>query len=246
MRPWCAWPGWADHPRMRGEHVILTWCDRFKAGSPPHARGAHSERAPPLDRQGLTPACAGSTPPGPPALHPSRAHPRMRGEHTRVMQEVLSGTGSPPHARGAHQGSAADRPRAGITPACAGSTCRPHEPEPRSGDHPRMRGEHQGKTSVLNAIWGSPPHARGARLDDAGGTVCARITPACAGSTIGWPGTLHGGTDHPRMRGEHDIRVWPNGYAIGSPPHARGARCATARPVQGGGITPACAGSTVR
>ena len=91
-------------------------------------------------------------------------HPRMRGEH---QQGVLA------------QGN-----RLGIIPACAGSTKRrcqchkrmmgssPHArgaparsylETKRTGDHPRMRGEHG--TSLVSALFSS------------------RIIPACAGST---------------------------------------------------------------
>ena len=69
------------------------------------------------------------------------------------------------------------------------------------------------------------------------------ITPACAGST--WP--PRGGlddTDHPRMRGEHKTSSSISTTALGSPPHARGARGAAVHGILLSGITPACAGST--
>ena len=49
-----------DHPRLRGEHMVLIGLEKRKMGSPPPARGAcklsERERA----KQGITPACAGS------------------------------------------------------------------------------------------------------------------------------------------------------------------------------------------
>ncbi len=155
----------------------------------------------------------------------------------------------------------------GIIPACAGSTpsasgrgavflgSSPHARGARpwgctrgrpSWDHPRMRGEHLPSLLLLRLLVG--------------------IIPACAGSTVGMaaPVSLEGGSsphargargsdqgglrgfwDHPRMRGEHDVkgdvtelilRIIPAcagstdvdyGTTVecrGSSPHARGAR----------------------
>ena len=69
-----------DHPRMRGEDIIITRPPRASQGSPPHARGRRrlERRLPP--RMGITPACAGKTSPSFSWPPPSRDHPRMRGE----------------------------------------------------------------------------------------------------------------------------------------------------------------------
>ena len=168
----------------------------------------------------------------------------MRGEDTKPGRPRLSKLGSPPHARGRRLEFLQDERRSRITPACAGKTfCI----EPKSDnlvDHPRMRGEDLSYRYASNPRNGSPPHARGRhRCEDTHGDPI-RITPACAGKTIG-SGTMYmRARDHPRMRGE-DFRVLaPGGVLIGSPPHARG------RPFFGGilrfctGITPACAGKT--
>src|SRR5690606_11964854 len=50
--------------------------------------------------------------------------------------------------------------------------------------------------------------------------------------------------DHPRLRGEHDLRPAARRTGQGSSPPARGARNPTVRPAQTLGIIPACAGST--
>ena len=50
-----------DHPRMRGEHIVLqTWCE-IPTGSSPHARGAQSGLCARGCISGIIPACAGST-----------------------------------------------------------------------------------------------------------------------------------------------------------------------------------------
>ena len=72
---------------------------------------------------------------------------------------------------------------------------------------------------------GSPPLARGVPTHNILGGISARITPACAGSTLDYSLIRHNERDHPRLRGEYLIiptacnnNIW---------------------------ITPACAGSTV-
>ena len=50
-----------DHPRMRGEHQVMTSSASASPGSSPHARGALVDDAELRDRHGIIPACAGST-----------------------------------------------------------------------------------------------------------------------------------------------------------------------------------------
>ena len=131
-----------DHPRMRGEHIARARAHRRKQGSSPHARGARRQGGSAGGRHGIIPACAGSTTRRMPHQLPCWDHPRMRGEHLWLRRCTKSTTGSSPHARGALVSACnAFIPR-GIIPACAGST-QPHLfHQSRSGDHPRMRGEH--------------------------------------------------------------------------------------------------------
>ena len=107
-----------------------------------------------------------------------------------------------------------------------------------------MRGEDVRTLNVDGEPWGSPPHARGRRINAVVRIKHARITPACAGKTLDSGDDVLAVIHHPRMRGE-DTNAWEthneNG---GSPPHARGrpgeAHCLR----KGQGITPACAGKT--
>ena len=149
----------------------------------------------------------------------------MRGEHEAPPSQRRSELGSSPHARGAHEAARMHDGRAGIIPACAGSTRRPCDTPSSWRDHPRMRGEHSSTTPSTMKQIGSSPHARGAPVPAPGHGAPGGIIPACAGSTGGrLRPEAHRG-DHPRMRGEHHVRV---------------------RPLRGeGGIIPACAGSTM-
>ena len=106
----------------------------------------------------------------------------MRGEHLHAGVDNDGKPGSSPHARGTpHSACKFDQPD-GIIPACAGNTTGLTAAALLLTDHPRMRGEHQGKTSILDAI---------------------RIIPACAGNTEHAHNCPFAIWDHPRMRGEH-------------------------------------------
>ena len=132
-----------DHPRMRGEHEVQGGRRLTARGSSPHARGALSESRPVPRPTGIIPACAGSTAQDPLFQPCSGDHPRMRGEHKAQAVDGYFQTGSSPHARGALRQVHARRRREGIIPACAGSTRACGTTWCVSGDHPRMRGEHQ-------------------------------------------------------------------------------------------------------
>ena len=70
-----------DHPRIRGEHLIGTLAPELAAGSSPHTRGARNLVVPNVNRHGIIPAYAGSTPSMLPLRPTMRDHPRIRGEH---------------------------------------------------------------------------------------------------------------------------------------------------------------------
>ena len=153
-----------DHPRMRGEHTLCQPSAGEHAGSSPHARGAHRGRRADGRPSGIIPACAGSTLPSPSSTTDGRDHPRMRGEHPRVMVEPETELGSSPHARGAPVYGFGLLRREGIIPACAGSTTARTSGAASTRDHPRMRGEHPRRVLIAGRVHG--------------------IIPACAGSTV--------------------------------------------------------------
>ncbi len=211
---------------MRGEHFGRGEGRLFVRGSSPHARGALRARLRPAVRQGLIPACAGSTAVFRLRYWPTRAHPRMRGEHfgSQCCRSRMSG--SSPHARGALGHGVDGALVRGLIPACAGSTCAVGGCLSITGAHPRMRGEHAMMSAFQSRIAGSSPHARGAP----GSATASTPTP----------------TAHPRMRGEHWRETYWQRWAVGSSPHARGARARRWTGCRTGGLIPACAGSTPR
>ncbi len=233
-----------DHPRMCGEHLSFMAFLMVSAGSSPHVRGARHHLHKIATRHGIIPACAGSTFNASFGALQNRDHPRMCGEHAQGQWAAEVRVGLSPHVRGAHRRQPQLRQRAGIIPACAGSTCWSRSTSRTVRDHPRMCGEHYGDSDFVNELEGSSPHVRGARFIKSATQDAVGIIPACAGSTVEqlFLTTVIG--DHPRMCGEHTdlgkiVRVqW------GSSPHVRGAPYRQAVFRHRAGIIPACAGST--
>ena len=229
---------------MCGEHRVGLECVFLEEGSSPHVRGALRLFRFPLDLTGIIPACAGSTIRLAGRSMCSRDHPRMCGEHQRGVRDPRTALGSSPHVRGARLERDENPSGSGIIPACAGSTDRVGAAGSLVGDHPRMCGEHITPNPFANAVLGSSPHVRGARVGFLPDQLEVGIIPACAGST-----GLHAIRgcslrDHPRMCGEHTTDDSFNLDHMGSSPHVRGAHCETCPSVFETGIIPACAGST--
>ena len=153
-------------------------------------------------------------------------------------------TGSPPHARGRPIAFNLHCRDVGITPACAGKTPARSRRSPRTGDHPRMRGEDGAAGWPWKHMHGSPPHARGRRSGHKAEPRGRGITPACAGKTGLHPRSTASPPDHPRMRGEDQRRDHGRVLRGGSPPHARGRLKLYRNICRTSGITPACAGKT--
>ena len=215
-----------DHPRIRGEHNPLPLAVSRCGGSSPHTRGAHLPHAPSALAFRIIPAYAGSTLFSRDAIHQTRDHPRIRGEHPFETPGFRDGMGSSPHTRGALGIEAKNDQTVRIIPAYAGST-NPGVPYAcRKPDHPRIRGEHRRTTTPPRRRAGSSPHTRGAPAPGFSIRPGVGIIPAYAGSTQEARRPRRREGDHPRIRGEHAI--WRR---ISSP-------CM--------GIIPAYAGSTPR
>ena len=90
-----------DHPRMCGEHrrPLCRWSGT--RGSSPHVRGALGRSPASSAKQGIIPACAGSTSWSRPRCTGRWDHPRMCGEHAMSKGEITADEGSSPHVRGA-------------------------------------------------------------------------------------------------------------------------------------------------
>ncbi len=222
-------------------------------GSSPRVRGALEARQGRGRREGIIPACAGST------LRPiSRIpvwedHPRVCGEHELRHIPEEGALGSSPRVRGARVVFAQFSRDGGIIPACAGSTHRAASFRRGLGDHPRVCGEHERADTRRSRDRGSSPRVRGAPLAQAFTLVKKGIIPACAGSTPEGRRDLGDALDHPRVCGEHSCpgfharqegdhpRVCGEHRALllvvvlllGSSPRVRGARAPNCRGARG-------------
>ena len=257
-------PG-SDHPRIRGEHLPVNGAFRSAPGSSPHTRGApcrlsrldalvldhprirgehfeHTDSALPLVR--IIPAYAGSTRRSRSPRAKPADHPRIRGEHALRRFIDKGAQGSSPHTRGAPRAFAWCRHAYGIIPAYAGSTRRRIVGTSRDADHPRIRGEHPDAAECVPFADGSSPHTRGAPTPPRSRSRRPRIIPAYAGSTDDSGVTGFRASDHPRIRGEHELKAYVNRMRVGSSPHTRGAHPPTVRRCLHWRIIPAYAGST--
>ena len=214
----------ADHPRIRGEHAVPGCHPVYEAGSSPHTRGARLPGAGVGGQGGIIPAYAGSTGGRSGRRRRRGDHPRIRGEHRARAPPWSFASGSSPHTRGARRPGHPHPRRQRIIPAYAGSTRHCSRSAPVSGDHPRIRGEHQEALVGILGAAGSSPHTRGAPCLSTFSWSDRRIIPAYAGSTKRAWSASSARRDHPRIRGEH-----PEGRPRGR-----------LRP----GIIPAYAGST--
>ncbi len=192
-----------DHPRVRGEHDPFRLSAEQINGSPPRTRGAPWVSWVRAHDRRITPAYAGSTSPRSMTVEHPSDHPRVRGEHRLMSVIGVSSVGSPPRTRGARRQLWRPHGEHRITPAYAGSTLAVSAWVLWRADHPRVRGEHKSWSSSTTPCTGSPPRTRGAHGVARGGGLPQRITPAYAGSTHSWRGSMHTPSDHPRVRGEH-------------------------------------------
>ena len=176
-------------------------------------------------RRGIIPACAGSTLRRRSKTRCLRDHPRMCGEHELEPSHDTGRVGSSPHVRGALSVG--------------------EDVESAIGDHPRMCGEHSLAESFTGVQPGSSPHVRGAPEWLASESNRCRIIPACAGSTRRSLKLIWSPWDHPRMCGEHRMRLFSESHPRGSSPHVRGALSWRGAWQAVEGIIPACAGSTM-
>ena len=79
--------GIRDHPRLRGEYIVVTNKRNIFLGSPPLARGILRYITNKIAQAGITPACAGNTNHLFKCLVFRWDHPRLRGEYLLIVLE---------------------------------------------------------------------------------------------------------------------------------------------------------------
>ncbi len=129
--PACAGTTWARHrrsssrrahPRLRGDHAPDGEKQGVLRGSSPPARGPLIKVAAAGWKQGLIPACAGTTTARRTPWSAARAHPRLRGDHVTYRPHRGRRCCSSPPARGPRWLHAFWKVWMRLIPACAGTT----------------------------------------------------------------------------------------------------------------------------
>lgn len=129
-----------EHPRLCGEHMMLSSSSAFVIGIPLHIRGARIMNHQNHMSAGNIPAYAGSTDV---YIHETvfrEGHPRLCGEHQVISRNGDQYVGSSPPRRGTRTGASPAPAGHGIIPAYAGSTLSFSPPVLSKGSSPRMRG----------------------------------------------------------------------------------------------------------
>ena len=109
-----------------------------------------------------------------------------------------------------------------------------------------MRGKDRFRPIRIQLMLGSPPLARERLAAASRPSVAHGITPACAGKTGLGRCTATLFRDHPRLRGKDKCVVHTLRVLMGSPPLARERPFHSLAQLLLKGITPACAGKTVK
>ena len=191
------------HPRSRGENHCGAHESGRRGGSSPLTRGKPwllcSERSP----RRLIPAHAGKT-----CVHERRgesrrAHPRSRGENSRMSSRTLRPGGSSPLTRGKLTNVFSSMSSGGLIPAHAGKTGSGLRGSRQRWAHPRSRGENPHETLSAYPFLGSSPLTRGKLTRMEVSTSRKGLIPAHAGKTTMTVWRPIDGPAHPRSRGEN-------------------------------------------
>ena len=209
-------------------------------------RGTVSSLVIPWLNRRITPACAGNRRPGILDAGAGQDHPRVCGEQFDQRLQPLHAIGSPPRVRGTGVAIARDLLSVRITPACAGNRAGRAGWSCRTRDHPRVCGEQAGCSGEEKDFVGSPPRVRGTGNRGCGYGEEERITPACAGNRAILFFEILIPQDHPRVCGEQGAQHGCRARFVGSPPRVRGTVPHALYHERNQGITPACAGNSIR
>ncbi len=234
-----------DHPRLCGNDISSIALETGFAGSPPLVRERPGDTRQMRNIARITPACAGTTGPSFALRNAYQDHPRLCGNDCGKRLKQLRVTGSPPLVRERPCDFGTDSPRFGITPACAGTTPLFEKLYESMRDHPRLCGNDSGMASTLLLAVGSPPLVRERLCFFALWPDHSGITPACAGTTRPSVFCQVQPWDHPRLCGNDLAIDGGDCVGVGSPPLVRERLGSATGEIVGGGITPACAGTTV-
>ena len=150
---------------------------------------------------------------------------------------------SSPPARGTSYNNRHHRLQGRFIPACAGNILRLRSIRCVRPVHPRLRGEHPSANVAGTIISGSSPPARGTFILGILSVRADRFIPACAGNIFTGCGQCVRHPVHPRLRGEHTLKVCRRNATRGSSPPARGTFHDLGTDLAHDRFIPACAGN---
>ena len=213
-------------------------------GSSPLTRGKRVQPPEPDQRRRLIPAHAGKTTSGSSAPCRRTAHPRSRGENSRLPFYGPQRVGSSPLTRGKPSDAPLDLDWCRLIPAHAGKT--PSTPRccPESGAHPRSRGENTEFYVATLSSQGSSPLTRGKRSGSSSRVSTSGLIPAHAGKTPAPLSASVSSAAHPRSRGENGRTITGFRRRYGSSPLTRGKLLHLPLLTGGARLIPAHAGKT--
>ena len=189
---------------MCGEQFVSPLLYLMCIGSPPRVRGTARAGRRNASRVGITPACAGNSPPRWAWSATPQDHPRVCGEQHGSLCCFPAIRGSPPRVRGTVGAGLKFIVYIRITPACAGNRSHFFRAIISPPDHPRVCGEQFCQRISRCTDGGSPPRVRGtAGLCDCVAQAWG-ITPACAGNSTPRCRRYIPPADHPRVCGEQE------------------------------------------
>ena len=197
--------GSQDHPRSRGVYWNQHELQQRNRGSSPLARGLPINEIELRRAFRIIPARAGFTRSSRSRSTRLRDHPRSRGVYAAVSTSDEWSEGSSPLARGLLKLKNELRSSRGIIPARAGFTFRVFRSRRTCRDHPRSRGVYARLATLLRAMMGSSPLARGLLDVHIAGLPRNGIIPARAGFTQDLRGREAPSADHPRSRGVYVV-----------------------------------------
>ena len=172
--------------------------------------------------------------------------PAHAGKRLTLSVRSSIDLGSPPHVRGKALDTVIEHAFDGITPACAGKRIKLRKRHSICGDHPRVCGEKTKPVPAGGILMGSPPRMRGKVLQNPISQGIVGITPARAGKRVLCLGLPVLRWDHPRVCGEKLRARGKISAPWGLPPRMRGKDEILDVLEAVLGITPACAGKSVR
>ena len=146
--------------------------------------------------------------------------------------------------RGTHVKSQRQCNCIGIIPAYAGNTRSVDHAGNKSGDHPRVCGEHFYSRCHACGARGSSPRMRGTHQIFRHVRGKIGIIPAYAGNTLAYAVVILHRKDHPRVCGEHPSPIIAARRTMGSSPRMRGTPMESVLALSHLGIIPAYAGNT--